>query len=57
MEFCIENELQSKVVHRPQCGSTGILVALDEVTSIICVGCLEHNANNKFRKKAQFNEA
>jgi len=47
MEFCIENELQSKVVHHPQCGSTGILVALDEVTSIICVGCLEHNANNK----------
>ena len=53
----MEKELESKVIHCEQCGSTGILVGLDQVTSTICVHCLEHNSNRSSEKKAQFNEA
>ena len=38
MEFCVESELQSKVIHCEQCSSTGILVGLSQINSSICVG-------------------
>jgi len=57
MEYCVESELQSKVVHCEQCSSTGILVGLSQVTSNICVGCLEHNSNKSSANKEKFDEA
>ena len=57
MEFCVEKELESKVIHCEQCGSTGILVGLSQVTSNICMGCLEDNNNKSSDKRAEFKEA
>jgi len=40
LEFCMETELQAKIIHCPQCDSTGILVGLDQIESEVCYDCL-----------------
>jgi len=40
LEFCMETELRAKIIHCPQCKSTGILVGLDRIESEVCYDCL-----------------
>ena len=48
MEFCVEKELTSRIIKCPQCNSTGVLVGLNQVSSSICVDCLDNKQNRKF---------
>jgi len=41
MEFCIETELKHKLLHCPNCKSTGILVGLNQIDSEVCYDCLQ----------------
>jgi len=51
MEFCIQKELETKIIHCPECESTGVLVGLDQINSAICVDCLDLKyMNNQTRK-------
>jgi len=55
MEFCIEKELDAKILHCPQCKSTGVLVGLKQIRSKICVDCLMKNETS--REKTKFDES
>jgi len=57
MEFCIERELQTKVIHCPRCKSTGVLVGLTQVSSDVCADCMTHNEVRNAKTKTKFDDA
>jgi hypothetical protein len=58
MEFCVERELVHHVIQCPQCGSTGILVGLNQINASVCYDCLVFNeGKSKSKQKQAFTKA
>lgn len=54
MAFCQEKELVYKIIHCPQCKSTGLLVGLEQIDSNVCYDCLVlNNSSSAGDKKAK----
>jgi len=51
MEFCMEKQLDAKVIHCSQCKSTGVLVGLNQMKSDVCVDCKYTNEMKTSSKK------
>jgi hypothetical protein len=57
MAFCVERELVHRIVHCPQCKSTGLLVGLNQIHSTVCYDCLTFNNSRSLKDKKEKNEA
>lgn len=57
MQFCVDNEFVEKIIHCPQCKSTGLLVGLDQIDSSLCYDCVKLNALRSEKEKTEMNMA